>query len=258
MDDDLVREVLDQLDLYGFLRPTNYEEERDRFLDAVADGEAYSPRYTYSVPVDAGEIAGMIDRLAVDGDALGERLAAALRGRLNLVTAIGSGDITAASTEVYGRPDDGVVAAARDRFHPPRDAADRSVAAGDLIEAVNRLFDRLNVDYGAETGSETRNDPAHRRIVVADHAYTPRQARRLLVHESTHAVRAVNGIDAGHPALVYGTAGYETMEEGLATFNEEAVGVFEDSVPRITARVIAVDAADRSFHGLYREMRELG
>lgn len=259
MDTELVREVLERLDLYGRLRPTNHDAERERFLDAAAAGETYDPQYAYEGLDDRDAVEGLIGQVAVDADdALGERLVAALRERLRTVAAIGTDRITDVSTNVYGEPDAETVAAARELFHPPQDDGETTVAAAELVGAFEDLFDRLDADYGAVTGDETRNEPERRRVAVADHGWTGAAARRLLVHESTHAVRALNGMAAGHPALVYGTDGYETMEEGLATFNEQAAGVFAGSVPRITARVIAVDAMDRPFHEVYGTMRELG
>lgn len=257
-----VEEALDRLDIYQQIYPENYEREKERFFAAVADDEVYNPQYTYrDFTPDA--VRPLLDTLAADAEtALQERLVEQLRGRRRMMDAIGSPAITDASTAVYGRPDDEMVAAAREQFRPHQDDEDgEPISAETLQDAYRTLFDALDMDYTCRlVDAETiRNDPHDRAILIPENgSYGLMQAKRVLVHESTHSVRTYNGIQHGDPALIYGTDGYAVAEEGLPTFNEDTVGVFADTRPRITSRVIAVAAADRSFHDLYREMRDLG
>lgn len=257
-----VEAALDHLDLYAQLYPENYTEEKERFFDVVADGDVYNPQYTYSdFTPDAAR--PLLDTLSANAEtALQKQLVKQLRGRQRLMDAIGGPAITDASEAVYGAPDDDLVAAAQEQFQPhPDDGGDNSITAEVLQDAYAVLFGALDMDYTCRlVEAETiRNDPHDRAILIPqDGTYGVMQAKRVLIHESTHSVRTYNGIEHGDPALIYGTDGYAVAEEGLPTFNEDAVGVFADTRPRITSRVIAVAAADKPFHDLYRQMRDLG
>ncbi len=256
-----VAAFLDTVDLFDRLYPENYDEERDRFMDAVADGERYTPRYRYPgfdrPPADT-VLAEMREQAA---DALDRRLLAHLESRLEMVAAIGSSDITETSAAHYGQPDDALVAAAKAAYRAPGGTGDGGVSSDALRDAYGRLFDALGMEYRCRlVDAETiRHEAAEQAILLPrGKEYGRTQAKRILIHESTHAVRAYNGMRHGHPALVYGTAGYETVEEGLTAVNEDAVGVFEDTLPRLTSRVLAVAQAGKPFPALYEAMRDLG
>ncbi|MDY6770098.1 MAG: DUF1704 domain-containing protein [Candidatus Nanohaloarchaea archaeon] len=263
MDADTVAELDGLLDLFHYIQPVNSDEERERFLDAVEAGERYDPSYTYRAFEDGDTARELLDAVEdAAGTALEERLAAGLRGRFEMMTAIGTGRITERSAAHYGEPGEELVAAARAAFTESGGGKqDAAVDGAQLKEAFDALFDEIDVSYSCRTTDVDiiRNSSGERRILVpADKTYSVSAARRLLVHESTHSVRTVNGGATGQLPLQYGTAGYETAEEGLATFNEAEMDVFGETRPRITARVIAVAAADEGFHDLFDRMRELG
>ncbi len=259
---DTVADLDAMLDLYHYLQPVNAAEEREQFMAAVEDGRTYTPSYRYRDFDQDEEVAGALAELEDSAETvLEERLVAGLRSRHRMIAAIGTGELTAMSGEHYGSPSTDLVAAARDQFTPPDDTGTESIQSEVVTEAFNALFDRLGVDYAASMGDNEiiRNSPHESRILVPqDKSYTVDGAKRLLVHESTHAVRAVNGRATGTTALMYGTAGYEAAEEGLATFNEAAMDVLHVSLPKITARVLAVDRIGDGFHDLYQAMRDLG
>lgn len=252
--------VLNLLDLYDAIYPTNYEEEKQRFFDALDAGEQYNPQYTYTTP----DMETVEDRLiALENTAasrLDKQLVAGMRGTQQLIAAIGSPAITDVSKDVYGTPDDDMVQAAENMHQEPVDRSDEPAIPAETIQAVfEQLFDTLGMTYECRLIPEetNRNDPLQQQILIGeDITFRPLRAQRMLIHESTHAVRTYNGMQTGEPALMYGTDGYEIAEEGLPTFNEHAVDVFRDTAPKITSRVIAVAAADRSFHDLYQLMRD--
>jgi hypothetical protein len=155
-----------------------------------------------------------------------------------------------------------MVQKAKDMHQEPTDRPDEPDIASDTLQsAFEHLFDALDMQYDCRLIPEetNRNDPLQQQILIGkDITFSRLRAQRMLIHESTHAVRTYNGMQTGEPALIYGTDGYEVAEEGLPTFNESAVNVFRDTVPKITSRVIAIAAADKSFHDMYQLMREYG
>ncbi len=257
-----VEAVLNVLDLYDAIYPANYEEEKQQFFTAVEQGNTYNPQYTYDVP-DTDAVEQQLAALEAGADsALDERLVSRLRGTQRMIAAIGTPEITAATEAVYGTPDDTMVTAATEMYQEPIDRSDEQViSAATVKSAFEQLFDTLGMAYECRLIPEetNRNDPLQQQILIGeDITFSPMRAKRMVIHESTHAVRTYNGMQTGEPALTYGTDGYEVAEEGLPTFNEHTVGVFQDTVPKITSRVIAVAAADKSFCDMYTLMREDG
>lgn len=262
MDTDAADRLAGLLDLYHYLYPENHEAERERFMAAVADGDRYDPEYTYPAFAAAGEAEELVKQVRRSAETpLQERAADWFAGRLRVITSIGSTAITDASRDHYGPLDTETIATARDRFTPGDGMEEKTVSSDTVAAAYRQLFDVLGMDYDVEmvAADTIRNRPSERTILLPEEKqYGQVQAKRLLIHESTHAVRTYNGMQSGHQALVYGTAGHEIVEEGLPSLNEEAVGVFTDTLPRITARVIAINAIEKPFTALYQQMRDLG
>lgn len=257
---EMVGEALELLDVYDYLRPLNYQEERERFLAALRRGEQYTPSYRYSGFAEerAREIIQEIQAAAASR--LDDRVVERLVSRRKMIAAIGSPRVTECSREIYGEPDQELVRDAEERFRPPEEETGE-IGSSRVKEVFNRLFDVLGMDYGCRVveGGSIRHVPEKQEVVLgAKSGFTARRVKRLVVHESTHAVRASNGSMHGHPALFYGTPGYEVAEEGLATFNEKAVGVFKETLPRITSRVVAVANHANGFQTLFQRMSDLG
>ncbi|MDY6766134.1 MAG: hypothetical protein SVW77_02095, partial [Candidatus Nanohaloarchaea archaeon] len=187
VDPETVREVDAALDLYQYLQPVNAAEERERFLDAVDDGESYNPSYEYRSFDRSDAVQTALERLTETAETrLEERLVAGLRSRCRMVSAIGTPDITAASEHHYGAPRPDLVAAARELFTPPSEHGEASTGAETVVAMFNTLFDRLDVDYEAAAGDNDiiRNNPGASRILVPQgKSYSVAAAKRLLVHE---------------------------------------------------------------------------
>ncbi|MDY6776531.1 MAG: DUF1704 domain-containing protein [Candidatus Nanohaloarchaea archaeon] len=250
------------LDLYHYLQPANLDEERERFLSSVEEGGEYNPEYEYRSFGEAAEARQLLEDLDSEAETrIEESVVASLTGKLRMIEAIGSEEITRVSRSYYGDPSQELVDAARRKISTGTEHGEEEVDGSRLSQAFDSLFEELDVDYGCEISPVNiiRNSPRKKRILIpSGKRYSRKAAKRLLIHESTHSIRTVNGLRKDDPALIYGTEGYEIVEEGLPTFNEEEVGVFADTLPKITARVIAVDSSRDSFHELYRRMRDLG
>lgn len=262
----LVEDALDLLDFYEYLYPVNYEEEKKAFFNHLEDSKAYNPQYRYKNPTakELNTAAHLIQdiREELDDSLLSQRFVTGLKARKRIVEVIGSPAITEVSKDVYGVPDQETVEKAEELLDPAMATEEeKTIPAETLRQAYMVLFERLDMDYSCQLvdAEVIRNHPRRRSILLPKNgAYGVTQAKRVLIHESTHSVRTHNGVETNEAALVYGTKGYETAEEGLPTFNEKEVGVFSDTLPRITSRVIAIDAADESFSDLYWTMRDHG
>lgn len=258
-----IEAALEHLNIYDHIYPTNYAEEKEAFFTAVDDGEAYDPQYEYAEFEHRSKVAKLLDDIQkVVETPLQQQLLTGLRGKLRMITAVGTPEITDTSKAVYGFPSEETVEKAEEMERPPNnDDGDVTVDTEQLQQAYTEMFDRLGMEYRCKLVDveQVRNDPLNKQVILPKNVeYTEMRAKRNLVHETTHSVRTYNGMKHGDPALMYGTNGYEIAEEGLPTFNESDVDVFDATVPKITSRVIAVANADKSFHELYRLMRDLG
>lgn len=263
----LVEDALDRLDFYDYLYPLNYDAEKTKFFSALDHDKVYNPRFEYQsfTPEKRNKAVRLIQQIKdeIDDGPLSERFVAHLEDRKRLIAAIGSEDITEVSRDIYGFPDQDTVQEADSLLNPKHipDEEEKPIDAEALKDAYAELFDLLGMEYDCTlVDAETiRNNPRQRTIMIPeDGGYGVTQAKRVLIHESTHSVRTHNGIETDNVALVYGTKGYQVAEEGLPTFNEYAVDVFDDTLPRITSRVLAINNTDREFYDLFQLMRRKG
>jgi uncharacterized protein (TIGR02421 family) len=190
--------------------------------------------------------------------------------QITLVRALGSPRFFPASAELYGVPDDALVALARRILerHPPRAAThekddyadardverdhDRFVDARTFARYAREEIDRYRIQLPAFLASvEIRAGVAAGVMVsqgvllVSEHLRLPRErVSALLNHEiGTHLVTYYNG--AAQPLRIFasGLAGYDSLQEGIAVLSEYLVGGLNISRARVLAgRVLAVRA----------------
>jgi hypothetical protein len=129
---------------------------------------------------------------------------------------------------------------------------EKNVSPEELADMFEDELDRLGVEYDVEirdTGG-CYNIPEERTVVVArgdeeKRYYSRPEAEMLTMHELFHAMRALNGFEAGRNSgfleiLGFHTPFYDQTEEGGAIFREHATGTsFEDKEFDYHLRLIA-------------------
>jgi len=129
---------------------------------------------------------------------------------------------------------------------------EKNVSPEELADMFEDELDRLGVEYDVEirdTGG-CYNIPEERTVVVArgdeeKRYYSRPEAEMLTMHELFHAMRALNGFEAGRNSgfpeiLGLHTPFYDQTEEGGAIFREHATGTsFEDKAFDYHLRLIA-------------------
>lgn len=129
---------------------------------------------------------------------------------------------------------------------------EKNVSPEELADMFEDELDRLGVEYDVEirdTGG-CYNIPEERTVVVArgdeeKRYYSRPEAEMLTMHELFHAMRALNGFEAGRNSgfpeiLGLHTPFYDQTEEGGAIFREHATGTsFEDKEFDYHLRLIA-------------------
>jgi len=118
-----------------------------------------------------------------------------------------------------------------------------TVDIGDVVELCGKLFLTKRSEKTLQ--------------VKKGETFTQKDIKRLIVHEiGVHTTRYVNGERQSYKLFVYGTAGYDETEEGLAVWNEELNQVLSRNALRNYAgRVLAIHwALQYSFSETYQKL----
>ncbi|AOV95305.1 hypothetical protein AQV86_05305 [Nanohaloarchaea archaeon SG9] len=154
---------------------------------------------------------------------------------------------------------------------------EKNISPEELAEMFEQELDRLDVEYDVEirdTGG-CYNIPEKRTVVVAagdeeKRMYSRPEAEMLTMHELFHAMRALNGFEAGRKSgfpeiLGLHTPFYDQTEEGGALFREKATETsFEDKEFDYHLRLIAAveiarsDDYRESFQEIVEKLIDLG
>jgi hypothetical protein len=243
-------------------------------MNAVEDGREHVPAWAYE-PADASSvIAGLEDaREQVEGDRsipdlLREKLVAEISDGIAATAATTAGDDDAFlewSSREYPAPPPGVIDDARGELAGPalKDTGDELFSADDLaaiFEATIRGFGLAGwtVRIDPELVPNMSVQPLRRMLSIQEGSrFTATGMRRLVVHElGSHGFRAVNSQEQPETLAAVAFGNPVGTEEGLAAWNERALGVSGDNERRTyAARVVAVELARRS--GVVQVAREL-
>jgi uncharacterized protein (TIGR02421 family) len=263
------RDASAMIRLERFRVPLNRPEEERLFLNAVARGRTYNPRFAYEQPTpDLATHLNNIRRKLPPADYWRDLLAGTIRYDIETLAALdqrSAASITTVSSSVFGKPDDALVAeahqtlsssehaAAEPQSEADVDAETTAAALGDALAAIG--LEEWRVEVTKELNVRISVQPARRLIRVrGDARFTHADVRRLLVHEiGTHVLRSVNGERQPLKLLSLGVGRYLLTEEGLASLLEREHGVQDLMTQRIYAlRVLAVASSLRgSFHDAY-------
>ena len=177
------------------------------------------------------------------------------------------------SLQLYGAPDETLIAAARRILEIDADGASTHGGNGclDAAQIAERAQEEIDSYHARQPSFTARveicNDIASGLMVAGDRLFvsesfqaSPVRVRALLHHEvGTHLLTYFNGREQPFQQMYAGLAGYEALQEGLAVFAEYVVGGLTVSRLRtIAARVLAAEAMlnDASFPETFAMLHE--
>ena len=230
---------------FGFLlqvTPVNGDQAWDEFRSSGCEQEpellyrplAFDPdrarRALFALPLERVEdpvVAGLLRESRDETDA-----------HIRMVLDVETPQFLPTSLRLYGAPDDGLVALARDVVaaldrRPAPVAGEEVVGATAFAAAARADLDRYHERSGdVPTEVEIRTDVAaslmvsQGRLLVNATAQIPAaRVRALLAHEvGTHVLTYANGRAQSLALLHHGLAGYQDLQEGLAVLAEWLVG----------------------------------
>lgn len=231
--------------------PTNLEEEKRKFNES----DTYNPQFKYEITQNKNseilkELASVTEISGVD-PRISEfyiKLISAKAQASDLMHAAGDNDrVTEISLKRFGQPSailfrnaSRVLRGLVKNYNLSSEMKGAEQLEYDQIkEAFSTVFEEIGLsEWSADVSKKIADDSVKiaikRKQVLMDPGISRSRAylRKTIVHEvGTHVLRAYNGERSGVPAL--GKANlpsYLDIEEGLATYNEEKMGLLSESV----------------------------
>lgn len=268
--------LIDKASWIKNIKIENKVAERERFKEKRKKGESFRPEFKYrEFPHDEEKLLNILSQCVKASHEISdehlekfgaERISAEdMQGffseifqELKLYVKLGANIESEEAWRKYSRkiwplPREETVENSREKLEglEPQ-SMEKNVSPEELAEMFEDELDRLGVEYDVEirdTGG-CYNIPEERTVVVArgdeeERYYSRPEAEMLTMHELFHAMRALNGFEAGRESgfpeiLGLHTPFYDQTEEGGALFREKATGTgFEDKEFDYHLRLVA-------------------
>lgn len=267
--DQLLVRAEQAVNLYGTVTPSNWQEERDRFLSWSKDDPAFTYSVSRTLKAHVQDIRDELERYhdTLQHSPLPDDRIDTLRKyyldtledavyRTDIVLNLGDREtVRHRSQHLWGTPDPETITLAQDILDGKArilddlvDIQDRWTDADRFRNDLETLFQQFDL-YGWDvtyTEKTTHVDPINKQVRIRGSAEARINARhdRLLLHEfGVHVLRAANGWKQPHTLFAVGLHRYETTEEGITTFLEYATGLLsEQLLRRYALRVLAVQS----------------
>ena len=265
---DHVYDVLVSRDLY-YVNPTNLDAEKAKFLDAIDEGVAYNPVFSYrKMRFDPGLVRREIQQLkGYDGTdkEIIRGFAQRCEDHLGLVVNRGKPGFLSYSVKIFGKPDRKAITYCKRIIKKNRDSVkyERDLKAN----GVAKILSKNAREYGWSTslasnlGSRIQLHRSTRTIYLNRNSlFSRKDIKRLIVHEiDTHIRRDFNNTRKIKPVFQKCLDFLET-EEGLALKNEEQNGCLDhEALRNYSARLIAIDLSlKKGFSDVFKKIRGYG
>lgn len=226
-------EIDKKITIAGFLRPINHDEEKRTFFE----NPARSPQFVYRAPTLP--IAQMRKDLKALPEAthplyaLYKKKIAEIETKLDLLESIDTPKLQTASEKLYG-PASRVLYDQAVRYihdHPIQPDESDKVTFKQIVKRLGTFLDEHKLtNWRIKISPDRVNDISisldgtiHLREGVT---FTENRLKAVIAHEiETHIFRAENSKLQKYKLFEIGTAGYIATEEGLAVYNQRALGV---------------------------------
>ena len=246
-----------------FINPVNQKQEREKFFK----NKSYNPQFVYaSLPKGINQCQKDLQEAKKQlGQEEKEQLflkrIESSSQWIQLLKARGTQKFTQTSSKIYLPPPPALVKKAREILQLPLEKEEKTVSSQQMIKELQKALKKFpgwTAKEKSNLGAKINDSVMEKTLQVKKgETFTQKDIKRLIVHEiGVHTTRYVNGERQSYKLFVYGTAGYDETEEGLAVWNEELNQVLSRNALRNYAgRVLAIHwALQYSFSETYQKL----
>ncbi len=230
-------EIDSQIKLISNLKPTNLEEEKEKFL-ANTD---YNPQFQYKeLKFEPYDLYRKLDRIETDETPLGKLFnnkKEEIEKKIALLEQRGNPIFTKVSIDLYGRPNYSELQTAiyelKQICNDPaykQDPLEETITAEQATSAFNEIFAEYQLhNWKAKIKESMVADciagKNNAMFVRRGAMFSPNRIKNLIVHEiETHIITAENGKKQPYQLFQRGLGNYLITQEGLAVYNTEKHG----------------------------------
>ena len=241
-------------------------EEKERFLS----NPNYSPQFIYKKPeVDLEHILRDVSALPRDIDhPLADLFISKIDeiiSKMHLIDSVGTDGFTQASEDLYGKVDNNLYNQAVQYIKKLNIEEDKSKILGtkQIIKRIEHFLSEYKLTgWKVKVSEKQTADIAINKsgniLLKSNVKFTENRLKAVIAHEiCTHVYRYENGAMQKYKIFAQGTSNYLQTEEGLAVYNQKAIGVPLGEKDKWAAlRVIAAyKAKEMSFKELYSYLK---
>jgi hypothetical protein len=266
--DKTLSDVYLRMNFLGYLLPTNFQEENDKFKRAYLNGNIYNPQYVYRKikEVDFNEIRNNLTKFYLDDNKIGNLYLGSvesIHNDLKLLESIGDSKLFTELGKVRcGKPKMVYAKMAKEclKFDEKTELYEYSPneLKMHLEKCINFYSLKWNIQISDDMPSKVRVDSKIKKVSInGNHKYSENDIKRLCVHEiSTHVLRTENGALREYGIFKFGTSNGQITEEGLALYNEEIAGVSNISILKLYAArfLSSINIDTMSFYEMVQEI----
>jgi alpha-L-glutamate ligase-like protein/uncharacterized protein (TIGR02421 family) len=261
--------ISNQVGVLSFLKPANYEEEREAFFAS----DTYNPVFEYApIPLDFRTLRKNLTLLRFDDSPIGQLLEKKRKEdvvKVSLLEHIGRESFSAHAVSLYGQPGESLIQDAWAHYRREPSAAQQQKRVFLKQKTILSLIDEHIAHYGFRYRVVVQKG-LHARMLVKGQIptiylrkgakFTKEDLLGTLAHEiDTHVLRRQNGERQPYKLFLSGTAGLISTEEGLGVYNNERIYDNPRTFDTSCLFVIATQAALKgSLRDTYRALLDIG
>ena len=257
----------------SYLKPKNYDSERDRFFELKKN---YSPKFEYREPeYDPAKAKAEIESIEIpDGieffSDLLQDFKQDLLDRNTIIANLGNSEIVLqASINLFGKPTLGMIQRAEQILDAKvldnsEETDPHTINAKDVLDAVADVMQKIGLSHWDvfidDNMMVITTDNNQFISLPSNTKFTAKKLPGLLIHEvGVHALRIENGHHQPYKIFSQGLPGYGFTEEGLTTYSEVKTGtVLQYDLNNYAGRIIAADSMCNgdSFYKVYEKLMD--
>lgn len=265
--DKKVCDIDEKIKLLSNLKPLNLEEEKAKFIE----NPNFSPQFDYKIPsIDFDyldkELKKIPLRISHPLIPIYKKKIKEIKYKLDLIQSIDKEDFGHFSSKLYGSVSQSLYKKAIKFVKSSKIEEDTSpvIPFKESVEIIKKALRKRKLSHWKikilpDAVAAMQVNKSNTVFIKDKSEFTQNRLQALIAHEiETHIYRLENGRLQPYRILERGTAGYLTIEEGLAVYNQNQLGVAlgEKKIWSAISVIAAHIGARSSFYELFHILKE--